>query len=70
MEYMRELVDSLSVHCPVCTAKPKEKCEMESGFPRFESHIERGWIAAMGHLKCAPMLGAHEEGPDGESGPS
>ena len=54
MDSMREFVDSLNVHCPVCGAVPLKKCEMNAEFPRFESHIERGWVAAVGHLKNAP----------------
>jgi hypothetical protein len=58
---MREFIDSLNVHCPVFGATPFKKCEMNAGFPRFESHIERGWIAAMGHLKNAPRQTAEAE---------
>ncbi len=52
---MREIVDSLKVHCPVCGAAPLRKCKIDSGFPRFESHVERGWIAAAGYLQQAPF---------------
>ena len=58
---MREFVDSLNVHCPVCGAEPLIKCAMNSEFPRFESHIERGWLAAMGHL-TPRLLWASESG--------
>jgi hypothetical protein len=32
---------SLKFVCPVCGAQPKERCEMNSGAFRFESHRER-----------------------------
>jgi hypothetical protein len=50
---MREFLDSLAVSCPVCGAAPVQKCKINSGSPRFESHIERGWIAASGHIRKA-----------------
>lgn len=53
MDSMREILDSLYVHCPVCGAAPLQKCKINSELPRFESHIERGWIAATGHLNNA-----------------
>jgi hypothetical protein len=58
---MREFEDSLNVHCPVCGAEPSKRCEMISEFPRFESHIERGWLAAIGHL-TPRLLWASESG--------
>jgi hypothetical protein len=36
---------SLDFVCPICNAQPQEKCELSTGAPRFESHIERKWIA-------------------------
>jgi hypothetical protein len=32
---------SLNFACPICGAQPQEKCELNSGTPRFESHRER-----------------------------
>jgi predicted RNA-binding Zn-ribbon protein involved in translation (DUF1610 family) len=32
---------SLKFVCPVCGAKPQERCKMNSGMPRLESHRER-----------------------------
>jgi hypothetical protein len=32
---------SLNFVCPICRAQPQEKCELNSGTPRFESHRER-----------------------------
>jgi len=41
-----EMTDfSLDFACPVCEAQPKEKCTLNTGAPRFESHVERKWIA-------------------------
>jgi len=31
--------------CPVCAAQPREECELRTGAPRFEPHVERKWIA-------------------------
>jgi hypothetical protein len=36
---------SLNFACPVCEAQPQEKCTLNTGAPRFESHVERKWIA-------------------------
>ena len=36
---------SLDFVCPVCDAQPQEKCTLRTGAPRFESHVERKWIA-------------------------
>jgi hypothetical protein len=44
---------SLDFVCPVCDAQPQEKCELSSGAPRFESHIERKWIAQDYRRKAA-----------------
>lgn len=40
---------SLNVMCPICGAGPQEKCELSSGAPRFESHVER-WDIAKDYL--------------------
>jgi len=32
---------SLEFVCPICGAALQERCEMHSGTPRFESHVER-----------------------------
>ena len=32
---------SLQIPCPICGAAPDEKCELHSGYERFESHRER-----------------------------
>jgi len=31
----------LGVRCPTCGAKPKEKCELNTGAPRTEPHPAR-----------------------------
>jgi hypothetical protein len=31
----------LAVRCPTCGAKPGEKCELNSGFSRTDSHPDR-----------------------------
>jgi hypothetical protein len=36
---------SLNFECPVCGAAPHERCETNSGTPRFESHRERRDVA-------------------------
>jgi hypothetical protein len=36
---------SLKCRCPICGAAPQEVCELNTGAPRFESHIERGNLA-------------------------
>jgi hypothetical protein len=36
---------ALDFVCPVCLAEPQKKCQLLSGLPRFESHVERKWIA-------------------------
>lgn len=38
-------VPSLKFSCPACGAEPGEKCEINSGQPRSESHVERKWTA-------------------------
>ena len=41
---------SLDFVCPICGAEPQEKCEMNSGTPRFSSHVER-WDIANDYLR-------------------
>lgn len=36
---------SLNFDCPRCGAAPHEKCELNTGAPRFASHVERWDIA-------------------------
>jgi hypothetical protein len=36
---------SLDFDCPACGATPREKCFNLVGSIRFESHVERKWIA-------------------------
>ena len=31
--------------CPLCGARPQEKCESHAGGSRFESHTLREWVA-------------------------
>jgi hypothetical protein len=38
-------LSSLDFVCPVCKAQPQEKCALSTGVARFESHVERKWIA-------------------------
>jgi hypothetical protein len=40
---------SLEFVCPICGAALQERCEMHSGTPRFESHVER-WDIVKDHL--------------------
>jgi len=42
---------ALDFVCPVCGAKTQEKCKLTTGAPRFESHIERRYIAKDRNLK-------------------
>jgi hypothetical protein len=44
---------SLDYVCPVCDAQPQEKCKLSSGALRFESHVERKWIAKDHRRKTA-----------------
>jgi hypothetical protein len=46
---MSEIDLSLHYSCPVCGAAPLEQCELNSGTPRFESHIDRREIAKDHH---------------------
>ena len=32
--------------CPVCRAKPKEKCTLTTGHPSDKTHLDRGLAAA------------------------
>jgi hypothetical protein len=36
---------SLDFACPICAAQPNEECELATSAPRFESHMERRWLA-------------------------
>ncbi|HEY4905741.1 MAG TPA: hypothetical protein VIH89_19835 [Candidatus Sulfotelmatobacter sp.] len=36
----------LSVRCPMCRAKPKEKCTLTTGHPSDKTHLTRGLAAA------------------------
>jgi len=36
----------LSVRCPVCRAKPKEKCTLTTGHPSNQTHLDRSRAAA------------------------
>lgn len=41
-EIMKGLMElALLIRCPVCGAKPKQKCELSIGLPRTEPHLER-----------------------------
>ena len=42
---MAEADISLNFECPNCGAAPREVCELNTGTPRFASHIERWDIA-------------------------
>jgi hypothetical protein len=42
---MAEVDISLNFECPNCGAAPREVCELNTGTPRFASHIERWDIA-------------------------
>jgi hypothetical protein len=58
--------DSLNFDCPICGAVPQELCELNSGTPRFESHVER-WEIAKDHMreqfrKAAASAGEQPEG--------
>jgi hypothetical protein len=48
---MQKLYLALDIVCPVCGAQPQEKCKLTSGAPRFESHVERKYIAKDHNLK-------------------
>jgi hypothetical protein len=36
----------LSVRCPICGAKPKEKCTLSTGQPSVKTHNDRNLMAA------------------------
>jgi hypothetical protein len=36
----------LSVRCPMCGAKPKEKCKLSTGHPSKKTHVDREVAAA------------------------
>jgi len=36
----------LSVRCPMCGAKPKEKCTLSTGHPSNKTHLNRDLAAA------------------------
>jgi len=36
----------LAVRCPVCLAKPREKCTLSTGKPCLKTHLERRLFAA------------------------
>jgi len=41
---------SLNFRCPICGVEPGELCEMQSGTPRLDSHVER-WDIAQDDLR-------------------
>jgi hypothetical protein len=40
------LAHILSVRCPMCGAKPKEKCTLSTGHPSTKTHLNRELAAA------------------------
>jgi hypothetical protein len=36
----------LSVRCPMCRAKPRERCTLSTGHPSAKTHLARGLAAA------------------------
>jgi len=64
---MASIDNSLTVSCPICGASPTEKCELHSGFDRFESHRERRDIAAELALAGSPRA-AKTPAASGRSG--
>jgi len=42
----RTLGQILSVRCPMCGAKPKERCKLSTGHPSQKTHIDRELAAA------------------------
>jgi hypothetical protein len=59
---------SLNFACPTCGADPQEKCELNSGTPRFASHVER-WDIAKDHLRDTDFRGTSRLATWMESGP-
>ena len=57
---------SLKFRCPMCGAKPLERCDMNSGKPRVESHRERQQIEVEDHWYIERI--AHLVGSDGSKG--
>jgi hypothetical protein len=53
---MATIISSLSFTCPICSAAPKEPCEMNSGTPRFESHAERRNIVKDHFLEAESLV--------------
>src|ERR1039458_3772408 len=47
---------SLDFDCPVCGAMPKQKCFNLAGSFRFESHVERKWIAQDQRFERPPTM--------------
>jgi hypothetical protein len=39
----------LNFPSPICYVQPQKRCELTTGARRFESHIERKWIAIDHH---------------------
>ena len=35
---------SLDLECPICGARPRERCALMSGNFRSASHVERNWV--------------------------
>ena len=42
----RSLGQILSVRCPMCGAKPKERCKLSTGHPSEKTHFDRELAAA------------------------
>jgi hypothetical protein len=42
---MEDYNHSLDFECPICAAPALEKCTVQTGSLRSESHLERIWIA-------------------------
>jgi hypothetical protein len=38
----------LSVRCPMCGAKPKQRCTLSTGHPSTKTHLDRELAAAKG----------------------
>jgi hypothetical protein len=61
---MRKRFFALDVVCPICAARPNEKCTLLSGAPRYESHVERKWIAKDHNPRRSPAeLPANDAAP-------